>query len=300
MFTIGRNFHVIHMTDDLDVLDAWYDDVFSVTRWMTKGFSADLVRDASLVGIGDLCIEPMAPSFRVDGWDKVPIGRFFKRFGAQWHSVAWYVDDAEGLTELYHRLVDDKVEMLDVLGGHLDEQGLVQRPIFTHPRGTVTQLEFMVPGAMLPDPRIHVSYRSTWWHDTHPLHIRKQSHITLATRDLDAAKHTYVDVIGGTLLHEGEGDAQKTRSVYVAVGQDMVVELAEPLESATPIADFLDAYPNGGLFSVMLQAERYLASKAITPRLRDAQTFLSDPATTYGANWGFTTMEIPNDTRADW
>jgi len=306
MYTIGRNFHIIHMTDDLDELDAWYDDVFSVTRWMSKGFSEHLKRDASLVGIGDLCVEPMAPSFRVEGWDEVPIGRFFKRFGSQWHSIAWYVDTHQGLTELYHRFQDARVRLLGLLGDSLNEKGLVERPIFTHPSGTVTQLEFMVPGARLADPRRHVSYRSTWWHDTHPLHVRKQSHVTLATNDLAAAKKIYVDVIGGILLHETESEFMHTRSSYVAVGQDVMVELAQPLESGTQIADFMEAHPHGGLFAVTLQVEdldaavRYLGTKDVRPLHQDRQSMISDPETSYGARWGFTTTEIPNDTRPDW
>jgi catechol 2,3-dioxygenase-like lactoylglutathione lyase family enzyme len=307
MFSIGRNFHVIHMTDDFDALEAWYDDVFSVSRWVTKSYSPELKRVASLVGIGALCIEPMAPSFEDEGWESVPLGRFFKRWGTQWHSIAWYVDDVEGLTELRDRLETADVELLGLLGGRLehDENALEDRPIFTHPQGTVTQLEFMVPTEHIADPRLHASYRSTWWHDTHPLHIRKQSHFTLATRDLDRAKEVYVDVIGGKVLHECENDFLRTRSVYVAVGRDDVVELAEPLESATPIADYLDANHHG-LFAVSLQVEdldratRYLESKSIAARSEDAQTFLSDPATTHGVHWAVTTAEIPNDTRPAW
>ena len=112
----------------------------------------------------------------------------------------------------------------------------------------------MVPTPMLYDPRLHVSYRPTWWHDTHPLHIRKTSHFTLATRELDRARDLYLNVIGGTLLHEGEDDLLRTRSAYVAVGRDDVVELAEPLEAGTPIADYVEANHHG-LFAVWLQVE---------------------------------------------
>jgi catechol 2,3-dioxygenase-like lactoylglutathione lyase family enzyme len=307
MFTIGRNFHVIHMTDDMKTLDAWYDDVFSVNRWVADNYSPELHRFASLVGIGDLCIEPMQPAFDDDGWDKGPIGRYFTRSGASWHSIAWYVDDVAGLTELRDALEAADVELLGLLGGRLEHAADApeDRPIFTHPDSTLTQLEFMVPTQFIFDPRLHVSYRSTWWHDTHPLHIRKQSHFTLATRDLDRAQKLYVEVIGGTVLHECERDLLGTHSTFVAIGRDDVVELAEPLESGTPIADYVDVHHHG-LFSVSLQVEdlaaaaRYLASKGIAPQSVDAETFLSDPATTHGVHWAFTTAEIPNDTRAAW
>ena len=120
MFTIGRNFHVIHMTDDMAALDAWYDDVFSVNRWITDNYNPDLHRFASLFGIGDLCIESMQPAFDDDGWNRGPIGRYYERSGVSWHSIAWYVDDVEGLTELRDALEAADVELLALLGGKLE------------------------------------------------------------------------------------------------------------------------------------------------------------------------------------
>ncbi len=112
-------------------------------------------------------------------------------------------------------------------------------------------------------------------------------------------------MINGTLLHEGENDLLHTRSAYVAVGRDDVVEIAEPLDADTPIADYVDANHHG-LFAVWLQvddlagATGYLAEKKIVGCLEDAANFLSDPATTHGVHWGVTTAAIPDDTRADW
>src|SRR3954452_2738719 len=101
-FQIGKNFHVIHMTDDLRELELWYFDVFAVRQFMPSGYMSAEKRDASLFLIGDLCIEPLAPAMRVDGWDQMPLGRFFTRHGKRLHSLAWYVD--EGMGELYDRL----------------------------------------------------------------------------------------------------------------------------------------------------------------------------------------------------
>ena len=307
MFTIGRNFHAIHMTDDLAALGAWYEDVFGVQWYVLHNYSPELHRHASLGVVGELCLEPMQPAFEDEKWNRGPIGRYYERSGISWHSIAWYVDDVAGLTELRDGLEAADVELLALLGGKLehDQDAPEDRPIFTHPNSTVTQLEFMVPHPWIPDPRPHPAFQPSWWHDEHPLHIRKTSHFTLATRELERARDLYVDVIGGTLLHESENELLRTRSAYVAIGRDDVVEIAEPLDSGTPIADYVDA-EHHGLFAVWLQVEdlagatAHLQSKAIAPSLEDGASFLSDPATTHGVHWGVTTAEIPGDTRADW
>ncbi len=91
----------------------------------------------------------------------------------------------------------------------------------------------------------------------------------------------------------------------IAVGRDDVVEIAEPLDAGTPIADYVDANHHG-LFAVWLHVEDlagatgHLASKQITPSLEDGASFLSDPATTKGVHWGVTTASIPGDMRGDW
>jgi catechol 2,3-dioxygenase-like lactoylglutathione lyase family enzyme len=249
----------------------------------------------------------MQPAFEDDRWNRGPIGRYYERSGISWHSIAWYVDDVEGLTELRDGLEAADVELLALLGGKLEHAADApeDRPIFTHPNSTVTQLEFMVPHPLIPDVRMHPAFTPAWWHGTHPLHIRKTSHLTLATRDLERARDLYVNVIGGTLLHEGDNDLLRTRSAYVAIGRDDVVEIAEPLDSGTPIADYVDANHHG-LFAVWLQvddlagATGYLQSKQITSSLEDGASFLSDPATTKGVRWGVTTTAIPGDGRADW
>jgi hypothetical protein len=307
MFTVGRNFHVIHMTDDLAALGDWYADVFGVQWYVMHNYSPELHRHASLGVVGELCLEPMQPAFEDTNWNRGPIGRYYERSGISWHSIAWYLTDVQGLSELRDLLEKEDVELLGLLGGKLEHEGDEPEdiPIFTHPNSTVTQLEFMVPHPWIPDPRPHPAFSPTWWHESHPLHIRKTSHFTLATRHLEPARDLYVHTIGGTLLHEGENDLLHTRSAWIAIGRDDMVEIAEPLDPGTPVADYVEANHHG-LFAVWLQVDAlgaatgYLASKQITPCLEDASSFLSDPATTHGVHWGVTTGEIPGDARPDW
>ena len=300
MFTIDKNFHIIHMTDDLDELDAWYDDVFGVLRFMNHQFSDVLKRDASLVLVGDLCIEPMAPAFREPGWDSVAIGRFFNRFGKRWHSIAWYTVDTQDMVELYQQLVSDKIRVYSGTGTPSPD-GPPPGALFTHPADTYTQLEFMAPNSGLSDPRFHGSFDPGWWANHHPLGISQSSHVTLTVLDMPAARDRYVQSLGGTLLHESDVALSETRSAYVAVG-DLVVELAQPLGSDSIIADDMERH-HQSLYAVTFQvrdleaARQHLEKKGIAFSLRDENTLLTDPTTTHGAVFGFTTWKIPNDLR---
>src|SRR5271170_733565 len=217
------------MTGDLEALDDWYDEVFSVWRYMPEGYLEMERRDASLVTIGDLCIEPLAPAFSVSDWDEFALGRFYKRFGNRWHSLAWWVDD--GHVELYRHLKDNGVRLLGMVGVPQDQDEPVG-PIFTHPRDTFTQLEFMsstvmgrpAPGA---DPRTHQAYDLGWWSLQHPLQILMASHATIAVQDLDHARDTFVRLFGSEPVHEAERDFPPTRSAFFAIS-DLIVELAQP------------------------------------------------------------------------
>jgi catechol 2,3-dioxygenase-like lactoylglutathione lyase family enzyme len=307
MFRIGKNFHIIHMSDDLTTLDAWYDDVFGVDRFMDHQYSDVLKRYGSLVLIGDLCIEPMAPALDVEGWDQVAIGRFWKRFGKRWHSIAWYTEKAEDMGELFQQLVADGVRIYSGTGVPSPDAP-PPGALFTHPRTTITQLEFIPPPSPespMRDPRFGAGFDAGKWTREHPLHILKSSHTTLAVTDMERARDLYVKSLGGTLLYEGEMPLDRTRSAFVAVGSDLIIELAQPLDDTTPIGADL-ASRGESLYSVSLrvrdlgEAESYLSSKGVRFAVRDDRFLFSDPESSQGVVFGFTTWDIPGDPRPAW
>src|ERR1700760_3943404 len=166
-FQIGRLFHIIHVAEDLDPLDAWYDDVFAPRRGiLDQHFSEVEKRDASLIVIADAIIEPMAQS-KVEWAELMPVGRFTARFGRHWHSLAWYVDDVGPLWESLH----DRQIRLYTDGGI----PLPERPsdgsLFTHPKETHTQLEFY-PHIMPSDVRFDADFDTRAW-EQHPLGISR-------------------------------------------------------------------------------------------------------------------------------
>jgi hypothetical protein len=100
-------------------------------------------------------------------------------------------------------------------------------------------------------------------------------------------------------------DLTQTTSAFVAVGEDMVVELATPSDPSSFVASDMETNRDN-LFAVTFKvrdlggAESYLATKGVRAALNDGTTMLTDPATTHGVVMGFTTASIPNDARPDW
>jgi hypothetical protein len=303
-FRIGRNFHVIHMTDDLRELDGWYYDIFSVHRYMPDSYGSAEVRDASLVLLGDLCIEPLAPAFRMEGWNDMPLGRYYRRHGRRLHSLAWYVD--EGLDDLFHDLIGAGVRCYGTGGVKLDGSESMLA-LFTHPRDTCTQLEFVDTkvASMLQDPRFRPDWNPAWWADRHPLHVRKFSHATVTTRDVNRALEVYVGVLKGRLIHEGDVGSHGSRSAFVLVGDDLIVELAQPAHESSPLAHDMQRY-HESLYSLtykvadLEEAEEYLARKGVKFSVSNGTVLVSDPATTQGCVMEFSALDVPGDPRPDW
>jgi hypothetical protein len=123
-FKIGPIFHLIHMSDDFWPLNDWYAEVFGAIEFTKNNRSSRTgsafptwsveLRDASLITVADVTIEPMSPSMFIDGWDKMPVGRFYTKFGRHWHSIAWYVDDT---LALYRELKDRNIRFFFNGGG---------------------------------------------------------------------------------------------------------------------------------------------------------------------------------------
>ncbi|HLG67006.1 MAG TPA: VOC family protein [Acidimicrobiales bacterium] len=307
-FRIGRNFHIIHMTDDLRALDAWYYEVFSVRRFLPAHYSPAEQRDASLVLIGDLCIETLAPAFHAEGWDAMPLGRFFTRHGRRFHSIAWYVD--EGMAELHDALLAAGFDCRGTGGVRLSGGYKDGSPVFTNPKDTLTQLEFIpapdAPGgpALLGDPRYQPGWQPSWWADYHPLQIQKLSHVTVSTFDLSRALEVYAGTLGGTLVHEADNPVHRSRSAFVQVGDDVLVELAQPAGEGPLQADM--ARFHHGIYAVTFKvrdlddAAAHLDRCGVAYARADEGTIVSDPDTTQGCVMAFTDRDVPGDRRPDW
>jgi catechol 2,3-dioxygenase-like lactoylglutathione lyase family enzyme len=295
MFKIGKLFHLTHVVNDLDVVDKWYDEVFSVTRFY-RGYEKLAGREASLIAIGDVIMEPMMPA-RVDDLRNRSVKKFHDRFGQHFHSIAWYVDDIEAISV---KLDEQGLRLYNIVGKQVKPPHNAFA-IWTHPKETYGQLEFALAGNYTIDPRLQPAWSNAFWRERHPLGLERASHITVVLRDLPSGKRLYCDVLGGRLIHEEDLPGRK-RSAFVALGKDTVVELAQPLSPTSP--EGRDMERNGeGIYALTFKtrdlgsARNFLESKRLRPEPDGEDSFVLDKDQAFGMVIGFTRRALPNDPR---
>jgi catechol 2,3-dioxygenase-like lactoylglutathione lyase family enzyme len=295
MFKIGKLFHLTQVVSDLGVVDKFYDDIFAVTRYY-HGYAKAAGRDASLIAIGEVIMEPMTPA-KVPNLRNQSVKRFHDRFGEHLHSIAFYVDD---VPQISTHLDQHKLRLFDVTGRPVTPPN-EKFAVWTHPRESHGQLEFAVIGTNTIDPRLQPAWSNEYWRERHPLGIERASHITAVVGDLSTAKKFYCDVLGAKLIDERSTPNRK-QSAFVAIGEDTVVELAQPTSADTPEARDLER--NGeGFFALtfktrnLAKASDFLKSKQLRANPEGVDSISLGPEQAYGMTIGFTERSIPNDPR---
>jgi len=294
VFKIGKLFHLTHVVNDLDAVDKWYDDVFSCKRFY-KGYEKLAGRDASLLVIGEVLMEPMMPAKR-ENLRNLSVKKFHDRFGQHFHSLAWYVDDVEAISV---RLDQANLRQYNIVGTQVKPPHKMDA-VWTHPRETPGQLEFALNGDFAKDPRFEPDWSNKPWRE-HPLGIEGASHIGVVVGDLSKAKRLYCDILGGTLIYEEEVRGRK-HSAFVAVGEDTVIELIQPQSPTSP--EGRDLEQNGEGFHSLIfktrdlgKAQEFLIAKKHKPEQDGTDSIILGPDQAFGMVLGFTQRRLPNDPR---
>jgi catechol 2,3-dioxygenase-like lactoylglutathione lyase family enzyme len=294
MLTIGKEFHLLHVVSDLDAADGWYDRVFSVRRFV-RNYMKAAMRKASLVLIGDFVMEPAQP-VQQPGWEKSALGKFYSRYGQHFHSIAWYVND---LRETCRVLSVHNIRLFDMVGKPVTDPGRGDA-VWTHPQDTHAAFEFAVAPKYFIDPRLQPGWSMEFPRDQHPLGIERASHITMLFRDLNDARKVYQDALGAALIHEQEISGHK-RSAFYAVGEDTVIEAAQPLSSSSPEGRELES-AGEGIFAVTFKirnlerAADHLSKNNVRFERSDSSLAIN-PADALGMVLRFTEQALPNDPR---
>jgi hypothetical protein len=295
---IGIMIHVVHMTDDVAKLTKFYEEVFLGYTYLGQdeiNFLPNEDRWATLIMIGDYCVEAMAPNQPVN--PQLPVGKFYTKFGQHLHSVGYKVDDLEGLGD---RLIDQGVYIGKPGGGKIEKMDPETVYFYPSPRDTAGLMVELCRTDMPDDPRLSQYWTSmaSMWRNS-PLTIDRLAYVTLGVKDLEQGVSRYVDTMQAVLVSEGIDDEIQAKYQILHLG-DCLLRLVEPLDKTSDLGKHVEQWGNM-IYSVTFKvvdldsAEEWLNRKGVkTSRLRPG-LLAADPADTFGAPYFFTPETVPND-----
>lgn len=297
---IQEFFHLIHIVDGEDEVDAFYDRLFGRHCFLTRQFSPIEKRWASLGMVSDLMLEVIEPS-QDDADRDMPLTKFHRRHGQHFHSFAWYLAP-EDIVDAFRTLRRAGIRVARPGGGVFAEGDFHPgNTIFTHPKDTFGQIEFEGKGQhwATADPRFQPGWTTSPW-ESGPLGLVRLSHMTTVVREIEPAVRFYVDVLSGTAFHEEKSDS--SHRAFVVVGPTTVIELACPLGGGGDTAEDLAAHgelPHSATFRVrdLAAVDRHVSWLGLAVSQRTDHTVALDPDGCYGARWSFTDVDIPGDPR---
>ena len=283
---IGQMVHVIHVTEDAQALREFYERVLG--GFVYSGVDGPDYLDwedryATLLMVGDLCIETMAPKLPPD--PRFSVARFSTKYGRHLHSVGYKVDDLAGLQQ---RLLDRGISISSPGGGKLSAVDPDAAYVFPSPRQTAGLLVELTTHDMHGDPRLLDTWSSLagMWR-THPSTLECLSSVVLAVGDLGAAVGTYVDALQAVPLASGTDEDLDVDLEVLQLG-DCLLEIVQPRSPDSDLGRHVAQWGNmiyGLRFLVrdVDAAGRWLADNDVrTTRVRD-DLLVTDPADSHGA-----------------
>ena len=103
-------------------------------------------------------------------------------------------------------------------------------------------------------------------------------------------------------MHEGRDEIRGTSSTYVHLA-DSMLEYAVPDVGTSAHADWTHDDPNDTYHAItwkvadLGRAEHHLEAQGVRIQVRSDDTIVTDPDTSLGVPWGFTTTLTPGDPR---
>jgi catechol 2,3-dioxygenase-like lactoylglutathione lyase family enzyme len=280
MFTFPKIFHVSHLVDDLPTARAWYQDVFAPVAWQDTELMGTSL---ALLVVGDVVMMPMQPR------PGSSTDRYKTRMGQRLHSLALYVDEPVPMIE---HLRGQGFRLTGSAGTELENP---DDEIWTQPRESPMVFELFRPRESMDDPRINdPEWSSDFWRDEHPLGL-VSAFSTCVTPDAAVATKFFVDSLLGAVVHEAV-TPYGTRSTFVRLSDEVVLEAAQPIESDSDAARDLEA---GGRFHAVTyrvvdldRAAAHFESKGVRAKqVADGHVML-DPADTFGARLRLTDRDV--------
>jgi methylmalonyl-CoA/ethylmalonyl-CoA epimerase len=90
--------------------------------------------------------------------------------------------------------------------------------------------------------------------------IGRLNHVAIAVRDLNAAVATYRNTLGAKITEPQAEPAHGVTVVFVEL-PNTKIEFLEPLGDNSPIAKFLEKYPEGGIHHICYEVDDILVAR---------------------------------------
>jgi hypothetical protein len=309
-FRVTRMYHPSLHAPDLGEVEDWFQRVFGAKS--TNIYETFKGRDngnyptnySTFTPIADVLMDTIAPTLYVLNGEQ----KYASVDTPHLKTIGWFDDNPESV---YQALRAAGIGMVDQFGERTESEtaprsaGSGAMPIyFTIPEEAGLRHEF------LPDFPFKLDHRNApGWKLAPPpaddlVGIERHAYHTLLTDNPQRALHTLVDALNGTVFHEGRNESIGATSTYVFLG-DTVLELAVPDQGTAAHADWTaSTAPNDTYHSItwkvvdLERAAAHLTAQGVKISSRTADTLVTDPATSIGVPWGFTTSLVPGDPRS--
>ncbi|MGE0881582.1 MAG: VOC family protein [Acidimicrobiia bacterium] len=295
---LGKLFHLTMLVDDWAGPEKFFNSVFAPMTIM-RGYSDHWHRHAAVYIIGETSIEPMhvlPPAH--EGQAATSWYRFMERFGPRIHNLAFYVDDVPALDKRFGEA-----------GVRTTDGGSQGKTLFAHPKDTPGMVEFFDPADSFfeqTDPRFTSDWKrftTEYWTQRHPLGLVRMSHVTSLVHDVEAAAAFFVNVLGASRLTDQTPTFDGTTTQFLLVGEDTVIELAKPLDTASALGRELATVGEGPMAVTFLVADRAKAwqhlqrAEGVTAPVETPRAIEFDRAATWGVQFRFTDERLAGDPR---
>jgi hypothetical protein len=307
-FRVTKMYHPSHHAPDLGEVEDWFERVLGAAsrnireQWGSSpppGYPTDY---STFTPIADVLFDTIAPSLYVLNG----VQQYASVDKPHLKTIGWF---AEGAEEVYRSLRRAGVGMVDQFGQAAEgddpprSAGSGAMPIFfTTPEAAGLRHEFLPEFPFRLDHRAAPDWKLSPPAPDDPVGIERSAYHTLLTGNPQRALHTLVDALGGTLIHADRDAAVGAAASYVFLG-DSLLQIAVPDHGTAAYADWTTTAPDDTYHSITWQvadldaAAGHLKSRGVSIRSRTADTLVTDPETSIGVPWGFTTRRVPGDPR---
>lgn len=211
-------------------------------------------------------------------------------------TTGWYVD---GVKELYRELRAAGLRLVDSHDSVVDGEEWPggPSPFHTLPDDAGLRYAFFEMFPFPLDPRVREGWTVPEVAEDDPLGIQHASHHTVLTSRPERALRLTVNVLGGEVVRTGRDELRGVEGPFVRLA-DTVFHFATPDPGSPAAADAaahapLDTYHAITWKVVDLErTAKHLDAEGVRIAHRSRTALVTDPATSLGVPWGFTTDSI--------